>query len=197
MSIIPVRPLSRQAIWRMVKDIRTRLGVVDQLRFDVVGYLENELQEEYPELVVEIASMAEMGNDNGLTIVSENIIRIREDVYQGACKGYGKDRFTIAHEIGHYLLLKEQVKEIEQSEPLEDVPKYADPEWQADVFAGELLAPSYLIDGMWAVEVQYRCSVSLACAERQLRAVETEKEKALVYERLLSGDLSPFFVEIS
>lgn len=45
-----------------------------------------------------------MGAKHGETIPSENRIRIREDVYERACNGYGRDRLTMAHELGHLLL---------------------------------------------------------------------------------------------
>ena len=32
-------------------------------------------------------------------------IRIRESVYEGACNGNGRDRMTIAHELGHYFTI--------------------------------------------------------------------------------------------
>ncbi len=39
------------------------------------------------------------------TDVRTGHIRIKESVYERACNGEGRDRMTIAHEIGHYFTL--------------------------------------------------------------------------------------------
>lgn len=44
--------------------------------------------------------------------------------------------------------------------------------WQADVFAGELLAPIRLIKGMNPFEIAEECQVSVAAAKSQLRALD-------------------------
>lgn len=32
------------------------------------------------------------------------VIRVRSDVYERACENHGRDRFALAHELGHYSL---------------------------------------------------------------------------------------------
>ena len=49
---------------------------------------------------------------------------------------------------------------------------YEDPEWQADAFGGELLASSYLIEGMNSREVEKMCGVSAAAAKVQLKSIK-------------------------
>jgi hypothetical protein len=70
------------------------------------------------------------------------IIQIKESVYLGAISGNPEDRFTLAHEMGHAFLLhgctENKVCGID-----ENILPTEDPEWQADTFAKELLAPSY------------------------------------------------------
>lgn len=105
------------------------------------------------------------------------MIRLREDVYIGACKGRGRDRLTLAHELGHFIMHNESSIVFSKPKIDGEMPKYYNSEWQADVFAGELLAPSYLIAGMSANEVHEKCVVSTACARTQLKAIENEREK--------------------
>ena len=43
------------------------------------------------------------------------------------------------------------------------------PEWQANAFAGELMAPKELVMGMWPDEIAEKCGMSLKAAEIQYR----------------------------
>jgi len=45
----------------------------------------------------EIRDNNEMGDDHGRTYPDKGVILIREDVYDGACAGKPRDRFTLAH----------------------------------------------------------------------------------------------------
>lgn len=172
-----VTPISRQAIWEYVRDIRSALSVDDKLYFDIVNFIERVMPELFPDFIFEICSEIDMGNLHGETIPSEHTIRVREDVYIGACKGNGRDRLTLAHEVGHYLMHNEHSIVLAKTSSSGTIPNYYDPDWQADVFGGELLAPSYLIYNMTPQDIQNMCSVSIACAERQLYAIDCEKKK--------------------
>lgn len=68
----------------------------------------------------------------------EKTIKIREDVYDRAANGIGRDRFTISHEIGHIFL---HSNNIAMARSNENFPIYYDPEWQANIFASEFLCP--------------------------------------------------------
>lgn len=83
----------------------------------------------------EIVSKSELGDDHGRTHPDKNLIKIREDVYNAACNGSGRDRFTMAHELGH-LFLHRDIQFSRATVPHEI---YEDSEWQADVFASAFL----------------------------------------------------------
>lgn len=177
MSGIPVKPTSRQEIWTYVRDIRRTLGVEAALYFDVVWFVENIMPELFPDFVFEVCTQEELGDLHGKTIPRKNKICIREDIYIGACAENGRDRLTIAHEIGHFFMHDEHSIEFCQSSSNGKVPCFRDSDWQADVFGGELLAPSYLIDGMSVSKIHEACKVSMPCAKSQLRAIERERVK--------------------
>ena len=91
-------------------------------------------------VVYEYVSKTEMGNNHGVSFPDQGLIRIREDVYERACAGEGRDRLTIAHEVGHVILhgnlsLARSATNPRQMRPFESS------EWQANAFAGELLMP--------------------------------------------------------
>lgn len=180
MNKFPVKGTSRQTIWAYARYLRRALGVENELYFNILCFAENILSEQFQNFIFEICEEKELPYHHGETIPSEQKIRIREDVYEGAAKNNGRDRLTIAHEVGHFLMHDEQSVIFCKLDPNGKLPIYNDPDWQADVFAGEILAPSYLIDGMSAQEIHEKCGVSLACAERQLRAIESEKKKGFL-----------------
>lgn len=139
--------------------------------FPVIPFLENILPILVPDFQLEILPEEEMGNKHGETYPSKNLIRIREDVYLRAVQGMGRDRLTVAHEIGHLFEHEDDAIALCRLAPGEKLKPFEDPEWQANAFGGELLAPSYLIEGMSVVEVSQKCGVSLSAARVQLNAL--------------------------
>jgi Zn-dependent peptidase ImmA (M78 family) len=102
---------------------------------------------------------------HGETAIREKVIRIREDVYHGAIRGVGRDRMTMAHEAGHYILLVAKGLKLFRSFEGIEVEAFRDPEWQAKAFAGELLCPFHLIRGMAAPQIALACGVSDKAAQ--------------------------------
>ena len=120
----------------------------------------------------EIISKKEMPDKYGETFPDQKLILLREDVYLGAAKGNGRDRFTVAHEIGHLLLHQKDTISLPRLTPHKKIKRYENPEWQADAFAGELLMPAHLINGMSISEVQKQCGVSAKAAQYQLNSLK-------------------------
>lgn len=91
-----------------------------------------------------------------------NIIKIRQDVYSRAVNQVGRDRFTIAHEVGHSLLHSDGVKFARVSN--EKIPVYQDVEWQANTFASFLLMEPRIICGMTPDLIATECKTSHCAA---------------------------------
>ena len=69
-------------------------------------------------------------------------IALREDVYEGAWSGNRRDRFTVSHELAHFLIHR-TVMMARASGNNHKI--FCDSEWQADTFAGTLLmSPRHL-----------------------------------------------------
>lgn len=164
--------ISRLDIRRIVRHIKRLTGLENVFYFPIMQFLELVLPTLIPDFVLEVVPVKEMGNKHGETYPSKNLIRIREDVYHGALAGNGRDRLTIAHEIGHLLLHDDDSIALCRLAPDEKLRAYEDPEWQANAFGGELLASSYLIDGLSVHEVSRRCGVTEAAASVQLNALK-------------------------
>ena len=96
-----------------------------------------------------------------------NEMKIRRDVYEGAIIGDGRSRFTLCHELFHYLFHTSENISFARSD--EKLPSYLDPEWQANTFAAELMIPIDLVKGMTVSEVVDKCKVSRQCAQIQMK----------------------------
>ncbi|MDO4296011.1 MAG: ImmA/IrrE family metallo-endopeptidase [bacterium] len=107
------------------------------------------------------------------TDVRTGHIRIKESVYDGACNGNGRDRMTIAHELGHFFTLCFCGFKLERNFSREKVPAYRDPEWQAKCFAGELLIPAHLMKGYSVDCIVKECGVSYDAAKFQYKYINS------------------------
>lgn len=139
--------------------------------FPVVEFLENVLPKLVENFILEIVEYSKMYDKEGETIPSCNSIRIREDVYEKAVKCDGRSRFTILHEIGHLLLHDNDRVALCRTSSKSSIRPFENPEWQADVFAGELLMAEHLIKDMSINEICEKCGVSYAAAQCQYNQI--------------------------
>ena len=161
MEKVLVKPMSRKEIRLIATKFRELFGLENMLFFPIVHFLEWCL----PELGMnfEILSVYEMKDIYGLTNTNENTLYVREDVYIGAVENKPRDRFTLCHELGHFLLHTPDRVCFARG----NIPAYRDPEWQANTFAGELMAPYKLTCRMDVNEIADKCVMSKQAAEIQ------------------------------
>ena len=160
-----VPPRSTKNIYTIAETIRSAFSKVMKLPLCVPI---DRIYEVLPELIegfsFEIVTRAKIGDDHGLTYPDKQIIRIREDIYDGACRGNRRDRFTMAHELGH-LFLHRGVR-FARSPHNTTVPIYMNSEWQADTFASGFLVDEGFLRRCESVEeVADTFGVSIAAAK--------------------------------
>jgi Zn-dependent peptidase ImmA (M78 family) len=165
------QPTSRNSIRQLVDLIRNSFGLSNEIFFPVVHFLEYGLTEIDENFSYEIVPIEEMRGRYAETYPEQSKIVIREDVYNGAVNGVPRDRFTIAHEIGHFILHRPDNIVLARGNRHEKVPAFKDPEWQANTFAGELLAPSHIIRGMSPEEISKNCGVSITVGKIQSKNI--------------------------
>ncbi len=186
-----VPPMSRANIRHLARQVRESLGLKEPY-FPIVEYMEvyHQIDKAF---VYDIIEREIMGNNHGITFPDKKLMLIREDVYDGAVEGNGRDRLTIAHEFGHLHMhtrlgmarkaVKEKaylgavstwlgkVRKVAKTE----TPAYCSSEWQASCFGGELLVSADHIhrckDPWDAMQV---FGVSLDAAEFQWRKFDEE-----------------------
>ncbi len=90
-------------------------------------------------------------------------LKVRDSVYDGAFNDNTRDRFTIAHEIGHAILHTNVTQSYAR---FNQKPKaFEDPEWQANEFAANLLLPLNDIsstDNAYHLSNKYNVSIDVA-----------------------------------
>lgn len=160
--------ISRADLRKIAKVVRGMEGAQDTMFFDIVHFLDVTLPQFYSEFNLRILTKSEMGDCHGLTFPDRNEIRIREDVYERAAGGSGRDRMTMAHELGHFLLHEKKNISYARMEGGQ-IPVFMNPEWQADAFGGELLIPYYMIVGKSCQEIVRQCRVSEKAALCQMK----------------------------
>lgn len=161
MEKVSVEPMSRKSIRQLVMEFRKLFGLENSLFFPIVQFVEWCL----PELGLdfELLDVCEMEDTYGLTNTNKNTLYIREDVYIGAVNDNPRDRFTLCHELGHFLLHTPDRVSFARG----DIPAYRNPEWQANTFAGELMAPYGLTYNLTADEIAEKCGMSKQAAKIQ------------------------------
>lgn len=138
--VYQVPPMSRGQIRDVARNIRKickELSGQDTPSFPIVEFLDVILSKHFEDFTLEIIDVDQMGDAHGITFPDEHLIKIRSDVYEGACKKQGRDRLTMAHELGHYVLHADLG--MARMAPRESIKPYMSSEWQANAFAGELL----------------------------------------------------------
>lgn len=164
-------PLSRENIRSYATKTRQLLGFGSEPHVDVAALLEFILPTALPGYEFEVRDMISMGENHGLTNVTEKRLILREDVYDGVIEGRGRDRMTALHEVGHLLL--HGTDRILHRRATGVPPSYRDPEWQAKAYAGEFLVSELFANEFGSVEEAAKgFGVSLDAARYQLKQLD-------------------------
>jgi hypothetical protein len=159
--VIIAEPIQRVKLQKIANVVREWAECKNELYFPIMPFLEHKMPLLFSGFHHEVMPKSYFPPDtHGETSVEERLIRIREDVYLGAIQGMGRDRMTVAHEVGHYILLVAKGLKLYRSFAETKIEAFRDPEWQAKAFAGELLCPYHLIGGMAAPQIALACGVS-------------------------------------
>ena len=167
-----VPPLSRAMIRAEAARIRNVFRITGPW-VDVVRLLEVWLPRVWPEFYLEIVDVGQLGTLHAVTVPERAHMQVREDVYNGACRGVGRDRFTLAHELGHIVLHSDV--EYARLEPGQSVPSFRSSEWQANSFAGEvLISAEHLTGCAGPQDLATRFGVSVEAARVQWTVFDQE-----------------------
>ena len=164
MSEFLVPPASKRDIKRLALTIRKKFGLEHIALFPVVEMIEVVLPVFDPQFNFEIVEDRECGLDEANYDPRHNLMRIRQSVYDGAYDRNGRDRFTLAHELGHYFMHRDVDLALSRIIDKRSVPAYCNSEWQANTFAPALLMPDHIIKDLRPDQIAKSCGTSLSAA---------------------------------
>ena len=170
-KIIITKPKRRSDIERLAAEMRRKLKISDDTYLvDVLRILEFDLRYLFGDGIDYDIPDKWTYEVEAYYDAVKNMIFIRADVYDRAVLGDGRARYTIMHEIAHYILFKTFGKPV--SSDISCVVLYSDatfhsmcPEWQAETFAGAFLCKKELVRFMDAKEIERKCCVTSSAAE--------------------------------
>lgn len=167
-----VSPTSTAALRKASEQVRSTLVHADQIDFPVMDIVEFRLSAFFEGFAIDVCDRDVMGDDEGRVVAGENCIMLRQDVYEAAWHGAGRARFTVCHELGHFLMHRE----VTMARMCEDHhPIYRDAEWQADEFAGGLLMSARHVHLFASVEdAAHQCGISPEAARVMLSKYRKE-----------------------
>lgn len=158
-----VPPLSARQIEAQADRCRALFLSKEQIWFPIVEVLELAIPRIIPDFNLEIYSSDEITVEGALLPRSSTII-VHEDLYDEACAGMARARFTFCHEFGHFILHK-VLKATLDTLKRRGHRLYEDSEWQADRFASSLLAARVHSTGFRSIEqLSSKCGISRAAA---------------------------------
>ena len=165
-----VEPKSRYNIRQIAKAVRKCLGIENAIYVNVVALLDI-LSRIIPKFSYEVVSNNVFPKKVfATTDVNTGKIKIKQSIYNKACDGDGFARFTIAHEIGHFVLLVLLGFELTQTLSGRKPKPFCDPEWQAECFAGEFLMDYDVVKDYSEDELVSNCGVTPKAARCQFKA---------------------------
>lgn len=167
-----VPPLSALGIRETATRFREVLELGDEPLFPIMKVLEQILDNRLDLLRLEVWPDEALQGAEGLNFRDDDgvdRIVLPETVYRGAWEHDGRSRFTAAHETGHWVL-HSSCALARASET--EIKPYQNSEWQANLFAAELLMPlEHIFQGDTAQDLTHRFRVSQQAAELRLNAI--------------------------
>jgi len=180
MGELEVTYMNRKKLRSLASFFRRMFRLGDEPCLDVLGILERNLIKLDSEFNYEVPEKWEYGpNIHALCDIGRHVIFVREDVYNGAYCGKGRDRLTIMHEVAHYFLFTffgcPVFRSFQNSQ--HKIPDEKDPEWQATNLAGFIMCPDDIIKGLTANEVARKCGISSSAAKAVCNIRDEERQK--------------------
>ena len=151
----------------IARRLRQALGIDGLDSPDLIDVFETKLSQIFAGFTLKCVADPQLPYAPASADCSTNTVIVRESMYQGALRGDGRARMTLAHELGHMALGHSQVRYRKEDpyrhRPRRDVQR---DEWQAKRFAAVFLVPSErAVDCKSADEICDRFQVSQEAAD--------------------------------
>lgn len=184
-DVEPLSPALRRKNFKpLAKLFRSRHGYKPLQQFDPLWVLENNLPKQdssFKWQVIDNKDWDKGEETHAYYDILNNTIFIRSDVYEGAYNGNGRDRFTITHEISHYLLIKDFGCPLYLPRCFGEVQPLQNPEYQANALAGYLLYTEEMLQSAKSPRhLMELAGTSRSSAEYAIDLYKREQRKLLI-----------------
>ena len=184
-DVEPLSPALRRKNFKpMAKLFRNRHGYQPLQQFDPLRVLENNLPKQdssFKWQVIDNKDWDKGEETHAYYDILNNTIFIRSDVYEGAYNGNGRDRFTITHEISHYLLIRDFGCPLYLPRCFGEVQPLQNPEYQANALAGYLLYTEEMLQSAKSPRhLMELAGTSRSSAEYAIDLYKREQRKLLI-----------------
>jgi Zn-dependent peptidase ImmA (M78 family) len=171
-------PMRWVDIEEKARKFRKSIGLDEVLRFPVIDVLEKILHEELKLVEMRVVDDQDMGSAEGYTDPAGRYIELSQCVYESACLEKNRARWTVAHELGHWMLHTCVPLARVSPDRRNTIRVFENPETQAHQFAAALLMPIYRISSSeTACRISQVFGVSLEAAEKRLSYLRRNREK--------------------
>lgn len=170
-----VRPRAIASIETSAQELRDELGLHNP-KVKICALLEMMHNAESITLAIEEDNDPELANEEARAWPDKMLIKVKQSVHHAAAQGKGHAVFTLAHELGHIVLHRDEEPSFARGEHK----IFEDSEWQADAFASAFLMDSRHID-LATDTVQTiadRFGTSLEASALRLRKLRNKMRKA-------------------
>jgi Zn-dependent peptidase ImmA (M78 family) len=156
---------------------RKKLGIFNVFAPDLEMVLEK-VKKTAKRFDYKIVLSKDLGSDEAIYDDNTNTLSVRESVFCDLQAGKPRARFTIAHELGHYILGHDGIRRRNPDKFLYVDAKERAEESEADLFASYFLVPTELaLDLDTAQDISDRFQVSMPMAEIAFARVSSVKRK--------------------
>lgn len=190
-----VMQLSEDAIEKKAIQFRSELGL-DEISAPCMLNALEAFQHRAKKFSFRTGSCDELGQDEALMDETTHTLTVRDSVMEDVKAGRERARFTIAHELGHYLLGHEGMRLRTRRVTAYPMAKDRIQESEANLFASYLLVPTRLAwDAVSAEDIAMRFQVSRAAADIAFERIARAKRKAAGQPRRLPDSVIDFLKE--
>lgn len=183
-------------IENVAQAIRSKLNLAENDKICLLNVLDKKLTLIDPNLKYEIVDNGEFSEGTEAEADTENkILRIPRKIYQLLQNGDPRSRFTIAHELGHFMLGHDGLRQRNSLNPY-PTPKRRRQETEANTFAAELLVPiKAAMNKDSPRDIANSFSVSLQMAENRFLEAQRLRYKLAGKKRPLPSGVIDFLKE--
>ncbi|HEY6631335.1 MAG TPA: ImmA/IrrE family metallo-endopeptidase [Rhizobiaceae bacterium] len=187
--------LSDDRIEKTANELRTRLRLGAVAAPCMSNVLES-FQQRARNFTIRIGSSEELGQDEALMDELAHTLIVRDSVMEDVKAGRERARFTIAHELGHYLLGHKGMKQRTKRPTAYPTARDRVEEAEANYFASCFLVPTVLAwEATNADEIAMRFQVSSPVAEIAFQRIARAKRKATGERRKLPESVVDYLRE--